>query len=130
MDDRYRGWQPLIDRMRAACAAHGLQVHMKPKNGYLAVELPAHPPQELEALAETVEQHSDCMCQLCGAEPAVEIVMEGRYWIMTLCPACQSALPSEPLCGSPRGFSWPGPDDILCWSGELRIPVQDRQPHR
>lgn len=78
MDNRYLGWRPLVDSMRAACAAHGILVNLKPKNGCLAVELPTRAPLELHALAEEVERISDRTCQVCGAQPAMEILTGKR----------------------------------------------------
>ena len=91
-DDRYVGWQPLIEALCQACEPFGIVPHAKPKNGQLAIELPPHAPDELHQIAEEIERLSDRMCQRCGDGEAIEIMVWQQEWILEACPACQGVL--------------------------------------
>lgn len=91
MDHRYAGWRALVDSIQAGSARHGITVHVKPKNGYLAIEVPASAPDDLQSLADKIESIFDKICQLCGAPHAKEFNATETGWILKLCDPCRSA---------------------------------------
>lgn len=70
--------------MQAGSAKYGITVHAKPKNGYLAIELPVFTPDELENLVEEIEHLSNTTCQWCGNMSASEAGL-ARGWGLKLC---------------------------------------------
>lgn len=92
MEPRYSGWEILLARLQFETARHGISAYAKPKNGYLAVELPASAPEELQKLADEIEFLSDVTCQYCSASRAREVIAPKRGWILKLCDSCYRIL--------------------------------------
>lgn len=88
-DDRYVGWQPLIEALCQACEPYAIVRHVKRQ---LAIEMPPHAPVEFHKIAEEIEQLSDRMCQRCGDGGAIEIMVWQQERILKACPACQGVL--------------------------------------
>ena len=98
MIDRYAGWQPLIEAIKALSERYGVKIYTQPKAGFLRASAPFSAPSELLRRLDRIEEQSSVTCQFCGRSGAAERSVQ--EWIYTICPNSKLANRADGAVGT------------------------------